>query len=100
MATFNNFELDGEDLRHEPIEVRKAQLARLLPHSAVGLAFNEHIDDEDAGRVFEHACGLGLEGIVSKRKGSPVSVGTVLALAEDEEAERAGRPPRGDGRLE
>jgi len=75
MATFNSFELDGEDLRHEPIEVRKAQLARLLPHSAVGLAFNEHIDDEDAGRVFEHACGLGLEGIVSKRKGSPYQSG-------------------------
>jgi ATP-dependent DNA ligase len=35
---------------------------------------NEHIE-EDGVIVFEHACKLGLEGIVSKRKGSPYSSG-------------------------
>jgi len=70
LCAFDLLELDGKDLRREPIEVRKAALARLLRRSAIGLELNEHIDDEDAARVFEHACRLGFEGIVSKRKGS------------------------------
>jgi hypothetical protein len=32
--------------------------------------FNEHIEHEDGATVFAHACKLGLEGIVSKRKDS------------------------------
>ena len=35
-----------------------------------GLRFNEHLDEEDGPLVFEHACKLGLEGIVSKRRDS------------------------------
>jgi ATP-dependent DNA ligase len=37
-----------------------------------GLVFNKAIGDEDqdGATVFEHACRLGLEGIVSKRKDS------------------------------
>ena len=42
----------------------------MLRRTAIGLEYNEHIDDEDGARVFEHACRLGFEGIVSKRKGS------------------------------
>jgi bifunctional non-homologous end joining protein LigD len=34
-----------------------------------GIRFNEHIDG-DGPTVFAHACKLGLEGIVSKRKDS------------------------------
>jgi bifunctional non-homologous end joining protein LigD len=41
-------------------------LARATP----GLRFNEHLDVEDGPLVFAHACKLGLEGIVSKRKDS------------------------------
>jgi bifunctional non-homologous end joining protein LigD len=70
LSAFDLLELDGKDMRRVPIEVRKAELARLLRRSAIGLELNEHIDDEDAARVFEHACRLGFEGIVSKRKGS------------------------------
>ena len=70
LSAFDLLELDGRDLRREPIEVRKAELAKLLRRSAIGLELNEHIDDEDASRVFEHACRLGFEGIVSKRRGS------------------------------
>jgi len=36
--------------------------------------FNDHIE-EDGETVFRHACKLGLEGIVSKRKGSPYRSG-------------------------
>jgi bifunctional non-homologous end joining protein LigD len=65
---FDLLELEGEDLRDRPIEERKAKLARLL-HDCDGIRLVEHLD-EDGGPVFEHACRLGFEGIVSKRQGS------------------------------
>jgi bifunctional non-homologous end joining protein LigD len=40
-----------------------------------GLRFNEHLEHEDGEMVFRHACKLGLEGIVSKRKDSPYRSG-------------------------
>jgi hypothetical protein len=70
LCAFDLLELDGDYLRGEPIDVRKAALAKLLRRSTIGLEFNEHIDNEDAARAFAHACRLGFEGIVSKRKGS------------------------------
>jgi bifunctional non-homologous end joining protein LigD len=42
-------ELDGDDLRREPLAVRKATLASLLARVAPGLRFNEHIDEKDSG---------------------------------------------------
>jgi bifunctional non-homologous end joining protein LigD len=35
----------------------------------------EHIEAADGGTVFEHACKLGLEGIVSKRRDRPYEHG-------------------------
>jgi bifunctional non-homologous end joining protein LigD len=67
---FDLIELDGDDLRREPLEVRKATLANLLARPAAGARFNEHFEYEDGRLVFAHACKLGLEGIVSKRKHS------------------------------
>ena len=69
MWAFDLIELDGDDLRREPLEVRKATLASLLARAASGLRLNEHVE-EDGPLVFYHACKLGFEGIVSKRKGS------------------------------
>ena len=60
-------ELDDDDLRLDPLEMRKATLATLLARAALGLRLNEHME-EDVPLVFHHACKLGLEGIVSKRK--------------------------------
>ena len=70
LYAFDLLELDGVDLRREPIEVRKQALANLLrSKSEVGLQLNEHF--HEAGDViFRHACKLGCEGIVSKRLGS------------------------------
>jgi bifunctional non-homologous end joining protein LigD len=50
--------------------VRKATLASLLSRASPGVRFNEHLDEADGALVFAHACKLGLEGIVSKRKSS------------------------------
>jgi bifunctional non-homologous end joining protein LigD len=62
-------ELNGDDLRRDPLEVRKATLASVLAKAGPGIRFNEHIEG-DGPTVFAHACKLGLEGIVSKRKDS------------------------------
>jgi ATP-dependent DNA ligase len=55
LYAFDLIELDGDDLRREPIERRKAALARLLRHAKAGLLLNEHID-EPGDVVFRHAC--------------------------------------------
>jgi ATP-dependent DNA ligase len=62
-------------LRRDPLAVRKATLASLLARAVSGLRFNEHFDEEDGPLVFAHACKLGLEGIVSKRRDSPYRFG-------------------------
>jgi bifunctional non-homologous end joining protein LigD len=69
MYAFDLIELDGIDLRSEPLARRKTSLADLLARAAPGLRFNEHLE-EDGPIVFKHACKLGLEGIVSKRRDS------------------------------
>ena len=58
------------DLRREPIEVRKATLASILRKARQGVRLNEHLEHPDGITVFQHACKMGLEGIVSKRLGS------------------------------
>src|SRR5262249_55514536 len=48
--------------------------AMVLVKAGVGIRFNEHMEG-DGETVFRHACKLGLEGIVSKRKESPYRSG-------------------------
>jgi bifunctional non-homologous end joining protein LigD len=69
LYAFDLIELNGDDLRRDPLEVRKATLASILAKASPGIRFNEHIEG-DGPTVFAHACKLGLEGIVSKRKDS------------------------------
>jgi ATP dependent DNA ligase-like protein len=70
LFVFDLLEINGQDLRREPIEIRKRELAKLLRNARLGLQLNEHVDDLPGDVVFRHACKLGLEGIVSKRLGS------------------------------
>jgi ATP-dependent DNA ligase len=67
LYAFDLLELDGADMRREPIEVRKATLASILRKSRHGLRLNEHLEHPEGDAVFRHACKMGLEGIVSKR---------------------------------
>jgi ATP dependent DNA ligase-like protein len=69
LVAFDLLELDGNDLRREPLEVRKQTLASLLRGSLPGVQFNAHLT-HPGDIVFENACKMGLEGIVSKRLGS------------------------------
>jgi bifunctional non-homologous end joining protein LigD len=74
LYAFDLIELNGDDLRRDPLEVRKATLASTLAKAGPGIRFNEHIEG-DGPTVFAHACKMGLEGIVSKRKESPYRSG-------------------------
>jgi bifunctional non-homologous end joining protein LigD len=77
MWAFDLIELDGQDMRHNPLETQKASLECLLSRAAPGIAFNQHITS-DGTIIFQHACRLGLEGIVSKRKDSRYTSGRSL----------------------
>jgi bifunctional non-homologous end joining protein LigD len=70
LYAFDLIEMGGDDLRRKPLEVRKATLASVLAKARPGIRFNEHLDYDDGAAVFQHACKMGLEGIVSKRKDS------------------------------
>jgi bifunctional non-homologous end joining protein LigD len=70
MWVFDLIELDGDDLRLEPLHARKDTLGTVLMRAAPGLVLNEHMEEKDGSLVLLHACNLGLEGIVSKRKDS------------------------------
>ena len=74
LIAFDLIEWQGDDLRNEKLIDRKQRLAKLLTRSGAAIQFNEHLAD-DGPAVFEHACRLGLEGIVSKRLDSPYRSG-------------------------
>jgi bifunctional non-homologous end joining protein LigD len=76
LCAFDLIELNGEDLRPQPIEDRKLALKRLLGKAHPGIGYNRHFDVEGA-IVFKNACKLGCEGIVSKRLGTPYKSGRV-----------------------
>jgi bifunctional non-homologous end joining protein LigD len=77
LCAFDLIELNGEDLRRQPIEQRKANLERLVRGYGPDINYVDHVYGDGAG-VFERACSLGLKGIVSKRKGSPYAGGRTM----------------------
>jgi len=66
-VAFDLLQIDGEDRRKLPLEVRRAELATLVD-GIDAIAYSEAIEAEGAV-VFAKACKMGLEGIVSKRLG-------------------------------
>jgi len=75
LYAFDLLEIDGEDLRPYEWHVRRATLASLLLNPGTGIRLSEHIDSSDGAAVFAHACKLGLEGIVAKRRDRPYRSG-------------------------
>jgi bifunctional non-homologous end joining protein LigD len=57
-----------------PLGDRKKRLARLLARWRAGIVLSEHTD-EDGATIFQQACRMGLEGIVSKRLTAPYRSG-------------------------
>lgn len=71
---FDLLQLGSRDLRALPLSMRKDLLAKLLEGSAGGIVYSEHLEGDGAD-VFAAACGMGLEGIVSKRRDRPYTSG-------------------------
>ena len=67
------------------VAVRKATLASSLRKARHGVRLNEHLKHDSDLTVFQHACKMGLEGIVSKRLGSRYRSGRAPGLAQVQE---------------
>jgi bifunctional non-homologous end joining protein LigD len=74
MYAFDLLELNGDNLRREPLINRKTTLVSLLKGAGGGIVYCEHLEG-DGPRIFAHACKLGCEGIISKRADSPYRSG-------------------------
>ena len=48
LCAFDLLELDGKDLRRQPIEIRKDLLAKLLKGSHLSIVINEHFEEDGA----------------------------------------------------
>jgi bifunctional non-homologous end joining protein LigD len=67
---FDLLYLDGYDLRGAPLIERKRALQRVLAKAPPKIHYVEFFETNDGDAVYRHACRLGLEGIVSKRRDS------------------------------
>ena len=74
LYAFDLLFLIGEDLRPRPLDERRLRLANVLHGAGPALREVEHLEG-DGARVFRHACALGLEGIISKRRDRPYRSG-------------------------
>jgi bifunctional non-homologous end joining protein LigD len=75
LFAFDLIEHEGDDLRDISLIDRKRRLAKLLGKANYAIRFNKHLVHNDGATVFDHACRLGLEGIVSKRLDAPYRSG-------------------------
>ena len=75
LYAFDLLELDGRDLRREPWSDRRRKLARLLRGAGHGVQLSDHVEGTDGDAMFRHACAMGLEGIVAKRRDKPYRSG-------------------------
>jgi bifunctional non-homologous end joining protein LigD len=79
LVAFDLLAIDGEDIRPQPLHARKVRLAKLLGEAtgtgSPGIQLSEYLDGGIGPEMFEHACKLGLEGIVSKRRESAYNAG-------------------------
>ena len=69
LVAFDLMHLDGEDMRGRVLEDRRAILAGVVSRRAPWLQFSESLEG-DGPQVWRAACGMGLEGIISKQRGS------------------------------
>jgi ATP-dependent DNA ligase len=106
LYAFDLIELNGDDLRRDPLEVRKATLTHpWWPRPAPASGSTSTWRATMARPCFRHACKMGLEGIVSKRKHSPYKSGrsphwlksknpNAPATRREEEEDWSSRNPR------
>jgi bifunctional non-homologous end joining protein LigD len=64
--------MKGDDLRRDPLEVRKATLASIMAKASSGIRFNEQMEG-DGETVFRHACKLGLKALFQSARIPPTA---------------------------
>jgi bifunctional non-homologous end joining protein LigD len=72
LVAFDLLYLNGYDLRKLPLVERKTLLKKLIAKTAI--QFSESFE-ADGPEMFKHACGVGLEGVVSKVRDSRYNSG-------------------------
>jgi bifunctional non-homologous end joining protein LigD len=72
MVAFDLLYLNGYDLRKRPLIERKAHLKKLI--DGTDIQFSESFE-VDGSEMYAHACKVGLEGVVSKVRGSRYASG-------------------------
>ena len=75
LYAFDILAMDGDDLRPLPLSLRKASLAKLLHRRPSGIFLSSFEQGEIGPDLFRHACLMGLEGLVSKRRDRPYRSG-------------------------
>ncbi len=101
-AAFDLLDLDGKDIAPLPLLRRKEMLRDLMPENDKRLMFSRHWTGSDEGRqLFEQACRLNLEGIISKEAKQPYLPGSrqswrkVKCVARQEFVICGYTPPKG-----
>ena len=95
LYAFDLLELDGTDLRREPIEVRKAMLASILRKARHGVRLNDHLEHPEGRRRIPPRLQAGRGGDRVEALGVALPVRPVVGLAQVQESECAGDPSRG-----
>jgi bifunctional non-homologous end joining protein LigD len=72
LIAFDLLYLNGYDLRKLPLVERKALLKNLIAKTAIQFSESFEVDGPE---MFKHACGIGLEGVVSKVRDSRYNSG-------------------------
>lgn len=68
LYAFDIMSLDGDDLRDDPLHARKVKLELLLKNRRQGIFLAQFERGEIGPGLFEAACRMGLEGLVSKHR--------------------------------
>jgi bifunctional non-homologous end joining protein LigD len=98
---FDLLEVDGEDLRRQPLEARRARLASLLPKRSEVLLLSAELAGEP-DRLLVEVRERGLEGLIAKRRHSAYEAGRrsgawckIKCLREQEFVIGGFTPPKG-----
>ena len=99
LYAFDLLELNGTDLRREPIEVRKATLASILARAGHGVRLNEHLEHPTAASRLPARLQDGARRDRLETAGIALSVGAVAGLAQVQESGGSGGEAGGGGGL-
>jgi bifunctional non-homologous end joining protein LigD len=69
LVAYDIMEVDGQDIRPEPLEERRKRLSKLLSRKTKAMRDVIQLSEAitgDGATIFRHACWMDLEGIVSK----------------------------------